>query len=134
MKLTVGATLQDGKYAIQEVVTQNDWSISYKATHTFLDQTVLLQTFSETAQQQPDFAQLAQQFIQRVRHLAKHPGTNNLHVLDCFKEGNLPFVVLELAVDRQPLPLNEWFACLPHPDPAAANLPSDQPNSSSLLE
>lgn len=134
MKLTVGATLQDGKYAIQEVVTQNDWSISCKATHTYLDQTVLLQTFSETAQQQPDFAQLAQQFVQRVRHLAKHPGTNNLHVLDCFKEENLPFVVLELAPDRQPLPLDEWFACLPHPDSSATHLPADPPNPSALLE
>ena len=120
MKLTVGATLQDGKYLIQEI-KPGRLSVTCQAVHTYLDQTVILQTFSEAVQQHSQFGQLQEQFLVKVRELAKQSSSGNhsgkISVLDYFKEGNLPFVVLKSLpknsleqASQNSLPqLEDWF-------------------------
>jgi hypothetical protein len=108
MELTVGTTLQGNKYVVQEILNQTEQEITCKATHTYLDQAVVLQTFNPSLQQQDTFAHLKQQFIAGVRSIAKQTARPPLQVLDYFEENGLPFVVLPLS---PALPkLNDWLS------------------------
>jgi hypothetical protein len=94
MELTVGTTLQGGKYIIQEVLSQSEGEIIYRATHTYLDQPVLLRSLHPTTQQRDNFTEVKQQFITAVRAQVKQPNPGQPAILDCFEENNLPFAVL----------------------------------------
>ncbi|PSB11741.1 hypothetical protein C7B76_22880 [filamentous cyanobacterium CCP2] len=120
MILTVGASLQHSKYEIQDILNLSGMGATYKATHAYLDQPVILQTFNEVAQQRSDFEQLKQQFKQTVQSLAKQPAPA-IRILDCFEENTLPFVVLPF-VPNQPSPkLNDWFS-VASPQTASASM------------
>jgi hypothetical protein len=115
MNLTAGATLQNHKYVIQKLLRQSDLGITYEAQHAYLGQAVALQTFNETVRQRNDFAQLRQQFFDRVRSSVQQPNAQSIRVLDCFDEDGIPFVVLEI-VPGQPLPLlTDWLPILDEP-------------------
>lgn len=113
MELMAGTTLQGNKYVVQEILNQTEQEITCKATHTYLDQMVILQTFNPALQQQTNFPQLKQQFIAGVRSIAKQTTRLPLQVLDYFEEDGLPFVVLPF-VDLPSPPdvpkLNDWLA------------------------
>lgn len=120
MILTVGASLQHSKYEIQDILNLSGMGATYKATHAYLDQPVILQTFNEVAQQRNDFEQLKQQFKQKVQSLAKQPAPA-IRILDCFEENTLPFVVLPF-VPNQPSPkLSDWFS-VASPQTASASM------------
>jgi hypothetical protein len=111
MSLTAGATLQNSKYVIQTRLNQTDFGATYQATHSYLNQPVILQTLNSVLRQRHDFAQVQQQFMEGVRSLPKPPEFPRL--LDCFVEDGMPFVVLEL-LPAQPLPkLSDWLTILP---------------------
>jgi hypothetical protein len=112
MSLTPGATLQNHKYVIQKVLHQSDFGVTYQAHHAFLEQPVVLQTLNESLRQRGDFAQLRQQFLNKVRSLAQQP-IENVRVLDCFEEGETPFAVFELTAGQAALQLRDWFPLLP---------------------
>jgi hypothetical protein len=99
MKLTAGTTLQGNKYVVQEIVSQNEQGLTCKATHTYLDHPVILQTFHPALQQRDDFTQLKQQFVARVRSLVHQPAQPSnqpaIQVLDYFEEDGLPVLVLK---------------------------------------
>lgn len=98
MNLTAGTTLQNRKYVIQKQLHQSAVGVTYQARHAYLEQPVVLQTLSESLRQRSNFAQLRQQFLNKVRAIAQQP-RGSLRVLDCFEEEGLPFVVFELASD-----------------------------------
>ena len=127
MTLIAGTMLQSSKYVIQACLHQSDFGVTYEATHTLLDQPVILQTLNPVVQQRPDFAELKQQFMQGVRSLSQQetePGT--ARVLDCFEEEGMPFVVLR-SIEGQALPkLSEWLKLPPEPPaPVKANAVSE---------
>ncbi len=97
MKLAVGATLQNGKYAVTNILGQSDLSLTLKATQAFLNQTVVLKTVKPNAQIPVDFAQLKQRFGEDARRFARcqHPGL--VRLLDFFEEGGLPFAVMDFV-------------------------------------
>ena len=119
MTLTAGATLQSSKYVIQARLHQSDFGATYEATHTLLDQPVILQTLNPVVQQRPDFAELRQQFMQAVRSLSRQEASQGTaRVLDCFEEAGMPFIVLQQPIAGQVLPnLNDWLTLPPEPSP-----------------
>lgn len=98
MSLTAGATLQNGKYLIQAMLHQSDATVSYQATHTSLNQPVVIHTLNASLQQSPRFDLLRQQFLATV----KQDGIEAAIVRDCFEEDKLPYAVLEPT----PTPIN----------------------------
>lgn len=91
MSLTAGAKLQNGKYLIRSVLHQTDVSICYQATHTSLNQAVVIHSLNSSLQQSPRFGELRQQFLATV----KQGKLKEAIVRDCFEEDKLPYVVLE---------------------------------------
>jgi hypothetical protein len=106
MTLTVGASLQQNKYEIQDILSLGDLGATYQARHVYLDQPVILQTFNEVAQQRPDFEQLKRRFQQEVQLLVKRSA---LPVLDCFEENGLPFVVMPFVPNQGVPKLGDWL-------------------------
>jgi eukaryotic-like serine/threonine-protein kinase len=111
MKLTVGETLQGGKYRLDELLNQGGFGVTYRATHTLLHQAIVIKTLSTSLHSQKDFDQLQERFITEARCLAKFQHPNIVRVSDFFSERGLPFIVMdyipgqtlaELA-DRNPL-------------------------------
>lgn len=112
MNLTVGATLQNHKYAVRKQLQQSDFGVTYQAQHSVLGRPVVLQTLNGSLRQRQDFAQLRQQFLNRVRAISQQP-VGNLHVLDCFEEDGLPFVVFELAPGQALPQFSDWIPVVP---------------------
>jgi eukaryotic-like serine/threonine-protein kinase len=111
MKLIVGATLQGGKYRLDQLLNQGGFGVTYRATHTLLHQAVVIKTLNAGLHNQKDFDQLQERFITEARCLAKFQHANIVRVIDFFGEQGLPFIVMdyipgqtlaELA-DRNPL-------------------------------
>jgi serine/threonine protein kinase len=95
MHLTASKVLQNGKYVLDSVMGQGGFGITYKATHTYLGQTVAIKTLQENLRQQENFAQFRQQFIAEAQRLAKCQHPNIVRVLDFFEEGGLPYMVMD---------------------------------------
>ena len=107
MSLTAGSTLQNGKYLIQTLLHQSDADVSYQATHTILNQPVVIQTLNSSLRQSPRFEMLRQQFLATVRQ-----STGPVIVRDCFEEDEMPYVVVEPIAGRFPIKLSEWMPFL----------------------
>ena len=128
MSLTAGATLQNQKYAVYKQLYQSDFGVTYQAQHSILGRPVVLQTLNEVLRQRDDFAQLRQQFLNRVRAISQQP-VGNLHVLDCFEEDGLPFVVFELSPGQALPQFSDWIPVTPATPPA----PAPRQDTDSLL-
>ncbi len=94
MLLTVGSTLQSGKYTITAVLGQG-LSRTVKAVQAPLNRAVVLKTINLQQRVPIDIAHLRQAFVTEVHQLAQchHPGFVGL--LDLFEEDGLPFVVMD---------------------------------------
>jgi len=109
MTLTVGNTLQHGRYTIDALLHQDDVGISYQAQDFNLDRVVLIQTPCVVLGDRPDAADLTRQFIAEARHRSKAPASD-LHVLDCFIENELPYVVMAFQPGKVLPSLALWLA------------------------
>lgn len=123
MTLTVGNTLQHGRYAIDALLHQDDVGISYQAQDFNLDRVVLIQTPSVVLGDRPDAADLTRQFIAEARHRSKAPASD-LHVLDCFVENELPYVVMAFQPGKVLPSLALWLAELEVAELETDTLPS----------
>ncbi|MGF1677207.1 MAG: serine/threonine protein kinase, partial [Rivularia sp. (in: cyanobacteria)] len=68
---------------------------TYKATHHFLHQEVVIKTLNHKLQKHPDFAKFESQFQDEARRLASCVHPNIVRVSDFFVEANLPYMVME---------------------------------------
>ncbi|OCR01075.1 serine/threonine protein kinase [Oscillatoriales cyanobacterium USR001] len=100
MNLTSGTVLQKGKYRIDKVLGVGGFGVTYRATHIYLAQTVILKTLNDTLRQHPNFAKFQQQFIAQAHRFSwcQHP--NIVRVLDFFEEAGLCFVVMEYIAGK----------------------------------
>ncbi|MGA7934027.1 MAG: protein kinase [Kovacikia sp.] len=109
----VGKTLQDGKYTLDQELGRGGFGITYKATHHWLGQVVVIKTLNETLRQDAKFADFRQQFQNEGKRLAlcSHPGI--VRVTDFFIEETLPYLVMDyipgqtldkLVLPEHPLP------------------------------
>ncbi|AFY58169.1 serine/threonine protein kinase [Rivularia sp. PCC 7116] len=93
--MLTGKTLQGGKYTINQEIGRGGFGITYKATHHFLHQEVVIKTLNHKLQKHPDFAKFERQFQDEARRLASCVHPNIVRVSDFFIEADFPYMVME---------------------------------------
>ncbi|MBP5971501.1 serine/threonine protein kinase [Brasilonema sp. CT11] len=88
-------TLQSGKYTINQEIGRGGFGITFKATHNFLHQVVVIKTLNEKLRQHPDYVKFERQFQDEARRLATCIHPNIVRVSDFFVEDRLPYMVME---------------------------------------
>jgi serine/threonine-protein kinase len=95
MNTLVGKTLQGGKYTLEQQLGQGGFGITFKATHHFLGQTVVIKTLNPLIQNHPQFDKIKQQFQHEGRRLALCVHPNIVRVNDFFIEDETPYLVMD---------------------------------------
>lgn len=95
MKLRMGATLQNGKYQLNQGLGRESLGATYLATQTLLQQLVVIKTIDPSLQITQRFPQLKTRFTEETRLLARCQHPSIVRVLDFFQEDGLPFLVME---------------------------------------
>lgn len=93
-----GDTLQGGKYAIEKVLGEGGFGITYKARHVMFDEWVVIKTPNSSLQKDPEYSKFVQRFIKEAQTLARLGKTRHPHIVrvsDLFKEGSLPCLVMD---------------------------------------
>ena len=93
--MLAGTTLQSGKYTLNQEIGRGGFGITFKATHHFLNQIVVIKTLNEKLRQHPDFVKFERQFQDEARRLATCIHPNIVRVSDFFVEDGLPYMVME---------------------------------------
>jgi serine/threonine-protein kinase len=91
----MGATLQSGKYQLNQVLGRESLGATYLATQTLLQQPVVIKTIDPSLQITQSFPQLKTRFTEETRLLARCQHPSVVRVLDFFQEDGLPFLVME---------------------------------------
>ncbi|MGB5962685.1 MAG: serine/threonine-protein kinase [Coleofasciculaceae cyanobacterium] len=95
MNLLVGKTLQGGKYTLLEELGRGGFGVTFKATHHYLNQPVVIKTLNESLRQHPNLAKFQQQFQDEARRLALCLHPNIVRVSDFFVEADWPYMVMD---------------------------------------
>jgi serine/threonine protein kinase len=95
MNSLVGKTLQGGKYTLNQLLGEGGFGITYKATHHYLGQVVVIKTINETSRQSPQFADIERWFRDEARRLALCVHPNIVRVNDFFTEDTVPYLVMD---------------------------------------
>lgn len=93
--MLAGTILQDGKYTLIQEIGRGGFGITFKATHRYLGQEVVMKTINERLRQHPDFTKFERQFQDEARRLATCIHPNIVRVSDFFVEAGLPYMVME---------------------------------------
>ncbi|MBU7582588.1 MAG: protein kinase [Nostoc sp. TH1S01] len=93
--MLAGKILQGGKYTLTQEIGHGGFGITFKATHHYLGQEVVMKTINERLRQHPDFAKFERQFQDEARRLATCIHPNIVRVSDFFIEDGLPYMVME---------------------------------------
>jgi serine/threonine protein kinase len=93
--MLTGTTLQGGKYTLDQEIGRGGFGVTYKATHHYLNQVVVIKTLNEKLRQHPDFTKFESQFQDEARRLASCIHPNIVRVSDFFIEDRLPYMVME---------------------------------------
>ncbi len=95
LPMLAGTTLQGGKYTLIQEIGRGGFGITFKATHNYLDQEVVMKTINEKLRQHHDFAKFERQFQDEARRLATCVHPHIVRVSDFFIEDALPYMVME---------------------------------------
>lgn len=95
MTSLIGKTLQDGKYTLEQELGRGGFGITFKATHRYLNQVVVVKVLNETLRQHQDFHKFRQQFQDEARRLALCVHPHIVRVNDFFIEDDLPCIVMD---------------------------------------
>ncbi|XFA72422.1 serine/threonine-protein kinase [Thermosynechococcaceae cyanobacterium Okahandja] len=93
--LNAGSTLQGGKYRLDALLSQGGFGVTYRATHTLLNQPVVLKTLNLQQEPPKRIHDLGERFIQEAQRLAQFQHPHIVRVSDCFIEGGRPFIVMD---------------------------------------
>lgn len=111
--MLAGKTLQRGKYTLEQEIGRGGFGITYRATHHYLGQPVVIKTLNEMLRQAPQFGKFYRQFQDEARRLASCVHPNIVRVSDFFNEDGLPYMVMDyipgqnlakVVFPRNPLP------------------------------
>lgn len=91
----IGKTLQDGKYTLEQELGRGGSGVTFRATHRYLGQAVVIKTLNEPLRQHPNFSEFERKFRDEARRLALCIHPNIVRVSDFFTEDALPFMVME---------------------------------------
>lgn len=95
MNSLIGKTLSNGKYTLDEELGRGGFGITFKATHHFLHQTVVIKTLNEALRNDRNFAEFQRKFQDEARRLAMCPHPHIVRVSDFFIEDGLSFMVMD---------------------------------------
>lgn len=95
MNLAPTTVLQQGKYTINTTLGIGGFGITYRATHSHLNQTVVLKTLNESLRQHPESAQFQEQFIAEAQRLCRCQHSNIVRVIDFFTEAGQSFIAMD---------------------------------------
>jgi len=113
MNSLVGRTLQSGKYTLDHLLGEGGFGVTFRATHHYLQQTVVIKTLNAVNQGNLEFTQVQQQFQDEGRRLALCSHPNIVRVSDFFVEDGMPYIVMdyipghtleEVVFPNRPLP------------------------------
>jgi serine/threonine protein kinase len=113
MNSLIGKTLSNGKYTLEEELGRGGFGVTFKATHHFLRQTVVIKTLNEALRSDRNFAEFQRKFQDEARRLAMCSHPNIVRVSDFFVEDDLSFMVMdyipgptleEVVFPNRPLP------------------------------
>ncbi|MDJ0735699.1 MAG: protein kinase [Nostocaceae cyanobacterium] len=93
--MLTGTQLQGGKYTLDQEIGRGGFGITYKATHHYLNQVVVVKTINHKLRQHPDYNKFERQFQDEARRLATCIHPNIVRVSDFFIEAGLPYMVME---------------------------------------
>ncbi|MGC8712799.1 MAG: serine/threonine protein kinase, partial [Leptodesmis sp.] len=95
MNLLIGKALQGGKYTLDELLGEGGFGVTFKATHHYLGQIVVIKTLNPSSQRNLEFSQVQRQFQEEGRRLALCIHPNIVRVNDFFVEEGMPFLVMD---------------------------------------
>jgi eukaryotic-like serine/threonine-protein kinase len=95
MAPSLGQTLQNGKYTLDQELGRGGFGITYKATHHYLGQVVVIKTLNEFIRQSTNFAEFKRKFQDEGRRLALCSHPSIVRVIDFFVEEDLPYLVMD---------------------------------------
>ncbi|MBW4693189.1 MAG: serine/threonine protein kinase [Lyngbya sp. HA4199-MV5] len=113
MHSLIGQQLQGGKYTLNEELGRGGFGITFKATHHFLGQTVVIKTLNEALRYEPDYGDYQRKFQDEARRLALCVHPNIVRVSDFFVEAGQAYMVMDyipganleaLVFPNKPLP------------------------------
>lgn len=93
--MLVGKTLQRGKYTLEQELGRGGFGITFKATHQYLNQPVVIKTLNELLRQDPEFVKFQRSFQDEARRLALCVHPNIVRVSDFFIEDQLSYMVMD---------------------------------------
>lgn len=95
MNSLAGKTLQGGKYTLEQELGRGGFGVTYKATHHYLGQVVVIKTLDESMHLNPDFPRFQRLFQDEARRLALCIHPNIVRVSDFFVEAGWPYMVMD---------------------------------------
>src|SRR6476646_2722061 len=95
MDTLLGETLQGGKYTLDQELGRGGYGITFKATHHYLGQPVVIKTLSDSLRLNPDFDRFERQFQEEARRLAVCVHPHIVRVSDFFLEAGMPYLVMD---------------------------------------
>ena len=84
--MLVGKTLQRGKYTLEQELGRGGFGITFKATHQYLGQLVVIKTINESLRQDPEFVKFQRSFQDEARRLALCVHPNIVRISDYYIE------------------------------------------------
>lgn len=117
MDALIGKTLQAGKYTLDAEIGRGGFGITFKATHHYLHQVVVIKTLNEALRNDRNFSEFQRKFQDEARRLARCVHPNIVRVSDFFLEDGLSFMVMDYIPGAT---LEEWvFPDRPLPEATA---------------
>ncbi|MEH2263434.1 serine/threonine protein kinase [Nostoc sp.] len=100
MPWIAGQRLQSGKYVIEKGLGKGGFGITYKALQVELNRPVVIKTPKDDLSHDPEYDKYVERFIkegQILERLSQDPHPHIVGVIDLFREGNIPCLVMEFV-------------------------------------
>ncbi|HEY9669220.1 MAG TPA: serine/threonine-protein kinase [Coleofasciculaceae cyanobacterium] len=95
MNLTAGTALSNGKYVLNTQLGKGVFNLTYRATNTQSNQTVIIRTLAEHLRQHSEFEAFKQHFLEIAERLKRCKNRHLVQVLDSFEDDGCPYLVME---------------------------------------
>jgi eukaryotic-like serine/threonine-protein kinase len=93
--LAIGSLLQNGKYRIDDVLSNGGFGVTYRATLCTLRQSIILKTLKSLNIEGFEAEALNECFLNEARRLTQVRHPHVVNVSECFVEAQQPFIAME---------------------------------------
>ena len=96
MALPIGTTLQSDKYRLDQVLSQGNAGTTYRGTHLYLNQPIVIKALNPVAELSPaQTTSQVQRFIGTTQQLARFQHPHIVRVRDLFLQSGVPFMAMD---------------------------------------